>query len=70
MTQHLGAPLLGAKAAAAQLGISERTFWSLVSGGRLRVVRISARCVRVRPEDIAEFIRQRLSAPSGARRNT
>lgn len=59
-------PLLHAKEAARVLGISERTFWSLVSGGKLPVVRLSARCVRVDPKDLAEFIDARRSAPVGA----
>ena len=47
---------LNARQAAAALGIGQRTLWRFVSMGRLRAVRLSARCVRFRLSDLKTFL--------------
>lgn len=52
-------PLLTLKQAAAYLGVSLGTMRSIRALGRLPVVRPSPGTVRVRPEDLREFIEER-----------
>lgn len=49
------APLLTYKQAAAVLGVTERTIWTLVNRGSLPVVRFG-RSVRIDPVDLRGFI--------------
>jgi excisionase family DNA binding protein len=45
--------------AAEILGVSERSFRSLIAEGSIAVVRLSARAVRIHPEDLERFIEER-----------
>ncbi|MBL4849114.1 MAG: helix-turn-helix domain-containing protein [Planctomycetes bacterium] len=38
------------------LGVSQRTVRGWIASGKLPVVRLSARCVRIRPEDLEALI--------------
>ena len=51
--------LITKKEAAARLGVSVRTFERLVRQGKLRIICISIRCIRVAPQEIDRFIKQR-----------
>ena len=42
--------------AARKLSCSRRFLEKQVAAGRLRVVRLSSRCVRVRPSDLANYL--------------
>jgi len=48
--------LLTKKEAGDRLGLCERSVTSLIASGRLRVVRLSPRAVRVDPLDLQRFI--------------
>jgi excisionase family DNA binding protein len=39
------------------LGVADRTIRSWIAGGRLPVVRLSSRCLRVRQADLDAFVR-------------
>lgn len=41
------------------LGVSAQTVWRWVARGRLPAVRLGPRCLRVRQEDIDEFVQRR-----------
>lgn len=43
------------------LGVTQRTLRAWIAGGKLPVVRLSARCIRIRAEDLQEFIERRRS---------
>ncbi len=47
---------------AARLGMSAQTVWRWVARGRLPAVRLGARSVRIRQEDLDEFVRERTDA--------
>jgi len=53
------ARLLTVRDAVETLNVTERTLRSWLAAGRLPVVRFSARCIRIRPEDLEAFIVQR-----------
>ena len=42
--------------AASRLRVSRRFLENQIKGGRLRVVRLSPRCVRVRSADLGEYV--------------
>ena len=48
--------LLTVVEAAERLAVSRRTLQGWIASGTFPVVRLSARCVRVRPEDLEAFI--------------
>lgn len=48
--------LLNAQEVASRLSISARHAYRLMQGGEIATVRISQRCLRVRPEDLTAFI--------------
>ena len=50
-------PLFTFAEAARRLRISLRQFRRLVDSGRIAVVRLSARCVRVSPEELERFLK-------------
>jgi excisionase family DNA binding protein len=49
--------LLTIEEARTRLGVSRSTLWSWISGGRLPVVRLPGRVVRIDPEDLEAFVR-------------
>ena len=53
------AVLLTAKTAAERLTVSMRTLRAYIASGALPVVRLSARSVRIHPDDLDEFIEKR-----------
>jgi excisionase family DNA binding protein len=52
------AHLLRISEAAARLGVARRTVQGWIAARRLRVVRLSPRCVRVDPADLARFLEE------------
>jgi excisionase family DNA binding protein len=42
--------------AARRVSCSRRFLEKQIAAGRLRAIRITSRCVRIRPEDLAEFL--------------
>ena len=42
--------------AAAQVGCSRRFLEKQINAGRLRVIRLSPRCVRIRASDLADYL--------------
>lgn len=42
--------------AARRVSCSRRFLEKQIAAGRLRAIRITKRCVRIRPEDLAEFL--------------
>ena len=46
--------------AALQLGCSRRFLEHQIKAGRLAVVRLSSRCVRIRPSDLADYLEKRV----------
>jgi len=48
--------------AAAFMGIAERTLYDLIRAGRIGCVRISERVIRIRREQIMEFIAEKTQA--------
>lgn len=50
--------LLSYRQAAALLGVSERTIWSVAQAGEIPIIRIG-RCVRFRRAAVIDWIRQR-----------
>jgi excisionase family DNA binding protein len=51
--------------AAEQLGIHPRTLRRYIRDGRLSVLRLSAQVVRIRPEDIADFLESNIRIETG-----
>ena len=67
------ARLITLEQAAVRLGLSAQTVWRWVARGRLPAVRLGPRCLRVRQEDIDEFVRRRTGTvrrPRGAPEST
>lgn len=63
MMAHAAAPtlLLSERDAASQLGLTPRTLQSWrIKGGGPPFVRVSSRCIRYRPEDLATWAAERL----------
>lgn len=56
--------LLSPKEAQHLLGVSATTFWTFVKEGRLNVVRLSERTVRVRSDHLEALIRERTMSGS------
>lgn len=54
-----GSSLLTTARAAAVLGISLRQLRRIIARGEIQVVRVSERTIRVRPEELTEFIASR-----------
>ncbi len=52
-------PLLSVDQAARRLGVSRRTVQAWVSGSKLAVIRLSPRCLRIDPADLAAFVEAR-----------
>jgi len=50
---------------ASLLTVSRRTIEGFIANGKLRVVRLSARCVRVRPTDLRSFVSGRMERRAG-----
>ena len=44
--------------AAQRVGYLRRLLEKQIAIGRLKTLRISSRCVRIRPEDLAEFLKK------------
>jgi excisionase family DNA binding protein len=42
--------------AARRVGCSRRFLEKQITAGRLRCIRLSSRCVRIRPEDLADYL--------------
>jgi excisionase family DNA binding protein len=42
--------------AAHRVGCSRRFLEKQITAGRLKVIRLSARCVRIRPKDLADYL--------------
>jgi excisionase family DNA binding protein len=42
--------------AADSVGCSRRFLEKQIAAGRLKVIRLSPRCVRIRPEDLADYL--------------
>ena len=51
--------LLTVAEASKRLGVSERTFRTWAAAGRIALVRLSPRCIRVQPEELDRFIVER-----------
>jgi len=51
MADHIK-PLLTVPEAAKRMGISESTLWRYIRQKKIRVMRFSARCLRIKPIDI------------------
>jgi excisionase family DNA binding protein len=52
----LGCTAFKLSEAAKQTATSRRFLEKQIAAGRLKVIRLSARCVRVRPEDLAAYL--------------
>ncbi len=63
--EPFGARLLTVHEAARFLGISVRTIRAHIALGKFPVVRVSPRCLRVDPQDLASFVEQRRSNVDG-----
>lgn len=50
--------LLKVQEVASKLGVSPRTVQSLIAAGRMRVVRLSPRAIRIAEGDLNEFVRR------------
>ena len=59
-----GPSLLTAIQAAGRLAVSLRTLRALIAAGKLRVIRLSPRSLRIDPVDLAVFIDERRTAPT------
>lgn len=57
--------LLRVSEAAGRLGVSSRTIQNWVTAGRIRVVHLSARAVRITEEELAAFILHATGQASG-----
>ena len=55
----LSARMLSVSAAAARLAVTERTLRGWIAAEKFPVVRLSRRCLRILPEDLARFIEER-----------
>ena len=55
------APLMTYAEAAHYLGVGRSTLYDFVGRGELPVVRLSRRCVRLRRQDLQEFVEARVS---------
>ena len=64
----MSGPLLTAAEAARLLAVSLRTFRGLIAAGKLPVIRLSPRSVRIDPGDLQTFIEERRSAPARRKR--
>ena len=51
--------LLTVRDAVERLNVTERTLRAWLAAGKLPAVRLSARCIRIRPEDLEAFIEGR-----------
>jgi excisionase family DNA binding protein len=58
------APLLTVRAAAEALGVSTATLYALVRARELPHIRLTRNGIRLRPQDVAEFIATRFQARS------
>lgn len=58
--------LLDERAAAALLGVSPRTLWSLRKAGKIPFVEISPRCIRYSPTVLSAWVAKQSATNGGA----
>ena len=63
--QPAAVQLLKVKEAAERLRVSPRTLWAMVAAGRLAVVRLGRRSVRVDARDLERLVEQSREGPPG-----
>ena len=58
--QRASTNLISVSQAAERLGVSKRTLQGWIAARRIPVVRLTSRCVRIRPADVDRFVRDAL----------